>query len=58
MVRAVHGDRAGIAYNRKLSPPPRAWADMWDERLRGRMTMLDDPFDTLGACLQEAGIFD
>ena len=47
---------AGIAYNRKLAPPPRAWADMWDERLRGRMTMLDDPFDTLGACLKKLGL--
>ena len=47
---------AGIAYNRKLSPPPRAWADLWDERLRGRMTMLDDPFDTIGACLKKLGL--
>jgi spermidine/putrescine transport system substrate-binding protein len=46
---------AGIAYNRKLDPPPRAWADMWSERLRGRITMLDDPFDTLGACLKKLG---
>ena len=47
---------AGIAYNRKLTPPPKAWADMWDERLRGRMTMLDDPFDTIGACLKKLGL--
>jgi spermidine/putrescine transport system substrate-binding protein len=47
---------AGIAYNRKLNPPPKAWADMWDERLRGRMTMLDDPFDTIGACLKKMGL--
>jgi spermidine/putrescine transport system substrate-binding protein len=47
---------AGIAYNRKLNPPPKAWADMWDERLRGRMTMLDDPFDTIGACLKRLGL--
>jgi spermidine/putrescine transport system substrate-binding protein len=46
---------AGIAYNRKLNPPPKAWADLWSERLRGRMTMLDDPFDTLGACLKKLG---
>lgn len=46
---------AGIAFNRKLNPPPRTWADMWDERLRGRMTMLDDPFDTMGACLKKIG---
>lgn len=47
---------AGIAYNRKLNPPPKEWADMWDERLRGRMTMLDDPFDTVGACLKKLGL--
>ena len=47
---------AGIAYNRKLNPPPTAWSDMWDQRLRGRMTMLDDPFDTLGACLKKIGL--
>jgi len=46
---------AGIAYNRKLNPPPHAWADLWDNRLRGRITMLDDPFDTLGACLKKLG---
>ena len=44
---------AGIAYNRKLDPPPHAWADLWDERLKGRITMLDDPFDTMGACLKK-----
>jgi spermidine/putrescine transport system substrate-binding protein len=47
---------AGIAYNRKLNPPPKAWADMWEQRLRGRMTMLDDPFDTIGACLKKLGL--
>jgi spermidine/putrescine transport system substrate-binding protein len=46
---------AGIAYNRKLDPPPRSWADMWDPRLRGRMTMLDDPFDTMGSALKKLG---
>lgn len=46
---------AGIAYNRALNPPLRSWADLWDARLRGRMTMLDDPFDTLGACLKKLG---
>ncbi|HEX5230462.1 MAG TPA: spermidine/putrescine ABC transporter substrate-binding protein [Bryobacteraceae bacterium] len=44
---------AGIAYNRKLDPAPKSWADLWDARLRGRMTMLDDPFDTMGACLKK-----
>jgi spermidine/putrescine transport system substrate-binding protein len=46
---------AGIAYNRKLGWIPEAWADLWDQRLRGRMTMLDDPFDVLGACLKKIG---
>jgi spermidine/putrescine transport system substrate-binding protein len=46
---------AGIAFNRQLKPAPQAWRDMWDERLRGRMTMLDDPFDMLGACLKKLG---
>ncbi len=47
---------AGIAYNRQLDPPPRAWADLWNDRLRGRITMLDDPFDTIGACLKKLGL--
>ena len=47
---------AGIAYNRKLDPPPQAWADMWDPRLKSRMTMLDDPFDTMGAALKKLGL--
>jgi spermidine/putrescine transport system substrate-binding protein len=46
---------AGIAYNRKLNPAPRAWADMWDRRLMGKLTMLDDPFDTIGAALKKLG---
>jgi spermidine/putrescine transport system substrate-binding protein len=46
---------AGIAYNRKLDPPPTSWADLWDERLRGRITMLDDPFDVMAACLKKLG---
>ena len=46
---------AGIAYNRSLGWVPEAWADLWDQRLRGRMTMLDDPFDVLAACLKKIG---
>ena len=46
---------AGIAYNRKLTPPPGAWSDLWSPHLRGRMTMLDDPFDVMGACLKKLG---
>ena len=43
----------GIAYNRSVSPAPAAWADLWSERLEGRLTMLDDPEDMLGACLKK-----
>ena len=46
---------AGIAYSKKLSSPPTAWSDLWSERLRGRLTMLDDPFDVMGACLKKLG---
>lgn len=41
----------GIAYQKKLGLS--RWADLWDDRLKGRLTMLDDPEDVLGACLQK-----
>jgi spermidine/putrescine transport system substrate-binding protein len=43
----------GIVYNRSVVPAPAAWADLWSERLKGRLTMLDDPEDMLGACLKK-----
>ena len=46
----------GIAYNRKLSPAPSSWAALWDSRLAGRMTMLDDPAEVLGAALEKLGL--
>jgi len=45
----------GIAYNRSLAPAPRAWSDFWDPRLKGRITMLDDPADVIAACLKKLG---
>jgi spermidine/putrescine transport system substrate-binding protein len=45
----------GIVYHRKLEPVPGRWADLWDTRLKGRLTMLDDPEDMLGACLKKIG---
>src|SRR5262249_33800572 len=45
----------GIAYQASLSPPPHAWRDLWDPRLRGKITMLDDPPEVLGSCLQMLG---
>jgi len=41
----------GIAYNQSVRPAPAAWADLWNPRLKGRLTMLDDPEEVLGACL-------
>jgi spermidine/putrescine transport system substrate-binding protein len=46
----------GITYSTSLDPAPRAWADLWTDRVRGRMTMLDDPEDVIGACLLKLGL--
>jgi len=46
----------GIAFNRSVVPPPRAWADLWSPRLKGRLTMLDDPEDVIGACLRKLAL--
>jgi spermidine/putrescine transport system substrate-binding protein len=45
----------GIACSRKLEPLPFSWANLWDERLNGRLTMLDDPAEVLGAALKKLG---
>jgi spermidine/putrescine-binding protein len=45
----------GILSQATLAPAPNAWADLWSERLRGRITMLDDPPEVLGACLKKLG---
>jgi len=45
----------GIVYSRALKPAPAAWADLWSERLGGRLTMLDDPAEVLGAGLKKLG---
>jgi spermidine/putrescine transport system substrate-binding protein len=46
----------GIAYNRAQTPEPRGWAGLWNAALRGRLTMLDDPEDVIGACLERLGL--
>jgi len=43
----------GIAYNRSQASEPKGWSALWNTDLRGRMTMLDDPEDVIGACLQK-----
>jgi len=35
---------------------PQSWSYLWNPTLRGRLTMLDDPEDVIGACLQKLGL--
>jgi spermidine/putrescine transport system substrate-binding protein len=46
----------GIVYNRSVEPALTRWGDLWDARLKGRLTMLDDPDDVLGASLKKLGL--
>lgn len=46
----------GIAFNRSVAPAPRSWADLWSPRFKGRLTMLDDPEDVIGASLLKLGL--
>jgi len=41
----------GIVYNRRHAPPATGWGALWNPALRGRLTMLDDPEDAIGAGL-------
>jgi len=41
----------GIVYNRAQAPRATGWNALWNPALRGRMTMLDDPEDAIGAGL-------
>jgi spermidine/putrescine transport system substrate-binding protein len=50
----MHG-ATGIAYQKSVTPAPRAWADLWEPRLRGKITMLDDAPEVIGACLKKLG---
>ena len=45
----------GIVYRTSLSPAPESWRDLWSGRLAGKLTMLDDPPEVLGACLEMLG---
>jgi spermidine/putrescine-binding protein len=44
----------GIVFNKRRGKLDR-WADLWETRLKGRMTMLDDPADAIGAALKKLG---
>jgi spermidine/putrescine transport system permease protein len=45
----------GIGYNRRKTGPIDSWASLWDPRFKGRVLMLDDARETLGAALKRAG---
>jgi spermidine/putrescine transport system substrate-binding protein len=49
----MHGV-TGIAYQRAVAPIE-SWSALWDTRLAGKITMLDDPPEVLGACLKLLG---
>ena len=42
----------GIGYNRKVLPkPPSSWRDLWDEKYKGRIAMLDNARDCISTAL-------
>jgi spermidine/putrescine transport system substrate-binding protein len=43
----------GILFQKQFAM--KSWAEMWDARLAGKMTMLDDPIEVFGACLKKLG---
>ena len=45
----------GVIYNTKHAEKADDWNGLWNPALRGRMTMLDDAEDVIGACLQKLG---
>jgi spermidine/putrescine-binding protein len=46
----------GILYDPAFAPEPTRWADLWQQRWSGRLTMLDDPAEVLGAALKKNGL--
>ena len=45
----------GVCYQSNLHPPITRWRDLWDPRLTGKLTMLDDVSDVFGAALKMLG---
>ena len=46
---------AGIGYRKSAAGAVDSWAALWDPRFKGRVLMLDDPRETLGAALKWKG---
>jgi len=46
----------GIGYNKtKIKEPVDSWAILWDPKYKGRILMLDDPWECIGAALKLKG---
>jgi spermidine/putrescine transport system substrate-binding protein len=45
----------GIVYQVNLDPQPCSWRDLWNPRLAGKVTMLDDSIEVFGVCLKMLG---
>ncbi len=46
----------GIAYDRKRVGSVESWGALWEPRYKGRVLMLDDPRETIGAALKWKGL--
>ncbi|HEY6548081.1 MAG TPA: spermidine/putrescine ABC transporter substrate-binding protein, partial [Vicinamibacteria bacterium] len=46
---------AGIGYRKSAAGVVDSWAALWDKRFEGKVLMLDDPRETLGAALKWRG---
>lgn len=47
---------SGIAVRRDVTRKPSSWAELWDGRWGGRITMLDDPVEVFAAALAKLGL--
>ncbi len=47
---------AGIGYRKSQAGSVDSWAALWDERFKGRVLMLDDPREAMGAALKWKGL--
>ncbi|MFN0102653.1 MAG: PotD/PotF family extracellular solute-binding protein [Bryobacteraceae bacterium] len=45
----------GILYNKKVTPAPTRWSDLWEPHWKGHLTMLDDPAEVFAAALRKLG---
>lgn len=46
----------GILFHKRMQPQPTSWADLWNPRAAGKITMLDDPAEVLAAALRKLGL--